>query len=1441
MRTAEFILCVVCVAVQSIVAARAATTAPAATQAAVAPDPIESACQALKKLVDDSPGRADVAVDALGKILARTSDYARIERGAYWQAYAAERLLAMEGCGQLARGGPQHLAALKALYALRRDEGRNWEAHKLLVSIEGLVGEDRWCKIQRAELPARMGRRDEAQRLYRMVVPGGNEIVLQERIQQVLSMPPDVQPTFTRKMDVLDKCALLDRAADADRAAVVDAILRLDSRSDSTIGLDKLRVASVWSWLDRRLTSLEKDPLAALASAQEQQAALQPPASAGFQEATAFFRRFPLAATAHKTLLEAAEDQLRQGRSGLALRAFRDVLDHSVDPAMRGRAQVGVWLAMAQDGRQAEALAESLASASDDSYPWLGGQATARTIRQRLDTGPGLPASRPAAPGPGSMDFRELRLPPWPAWTLAALGDIPRQTIATLPCAGWLVENGGRLIVAGPRLLACYGRQRDDPLWTAAPRIPEGLMGSFFSEPESPKYRAVPGDVVPAIAEAKVFARWGQDPVGRYCKALAAFDLDTGRMVWSTDGLPDWKDTWPINDPVVWQGRLYVLTAQKGPLTALPVALVCADAATAKVIWRRPLAVQDPSARGRYSYAHFGNPVAVREGAVYVCSNLGFAARCDARDGVLEWAFTYQRDCLTEHNGQYITRRMGAAPIIAGDLVIFAPRDRQGAFALDRGTGEPRWENAFTPSERALGEAGGLILFKDGHIVAGVQAATGKVVWDRRVDEEILPQSAVSGSTALVATRSTVYQLDAATGAIKERLASGADRALMGLSTYGDRPIVITSRSVAPATGPAPEAVAVAAAPTAAPTTGPDGVPPPMVEAWRIVRPSPRLLVPPPEAAIGDKVFLLTDSILECVSAGPKIEVRWRRLLEPGFQVTWAPGRLLLIYDRRVVSLNPADGAVQWDVQVPFSVKQFKSRAPWLVLAEYEPVFRSMGRHTGVINVDTGRLLWDSRFIRAVGGDSVHDSFSHIEWEGQDLHLFGPRIERGSARQVICRPADGLVLKAGRDAAGTIHPRMNYYEDRMRSVTELAYESTETSGPWFVAHFASSDRQTQRTNILRLDEPTYELVIPNRATISGDFVYDAAGNALNRTYLPTKGRTTYLVPISAQDLGSGGVVLHHWERGKSIMVLSGIIRRRISAGGGIFPSALRLDAFDLDGGRHLWRQSLPDAIYSLTYSVRDWGFRDAVAGTQAASVHDVLFIADPRGLQAYVPGTAGAAQSYDRPKLPVPRRSDIEVDGAPDDWANQAPIACVGPGGSGAGLYLSRDAHDLFIAMSAPADGRGPFMGRSDFSGGDMIEINLLGGTTYNYSCLIGLDGAGRLVVGNLGDASANKDYYIALFDELPRLNRPDGAQCVVRYDAIGRRIVCELSVPLKYLLPERPDPRNTNVALSVAAWGASASCMVRPRAVWRGILDLPQSGADAGAPRRPARSSPRQ
>ncbi len=1021
----------------------------------------------LKDLIENCPGRWDIACPVLKTILLASKDGPE-----HWQEYAALRLIAAYRADQILPTDPVLRAAWGALIAIRGYQDRFLEAKVEIEAMEKATGRDVWAQFLEAALCYQSDSYETEPRFAEILSKisaddsdpyvqavwsamnghdGRNPYMESALAYRPGRLSPSTAPRNLCLKDFSPNWEALRDLPPEIAPSQIHALIG-ESLEPGRFIADDNTATAVWlgTLIDRNL--LSRKPEALLPLRRLQQAELPNAGtggSAGSRDAggpIALFRRYPWTDAGQRQLLEYGRQELSNGHAGPALRSFLDVLSHASDPALRSQARVCLWLALAQQDNRDEFDDAFRDVNPEERYPWMGGTEPSRVIRDRLEKS--IPtAAAPERPTPrlGDLDRRLVKIPalaPWPcSWTQAGGLHWYYDTalMKTLPFirVGMQLQDGG-LLVSAPNMMAWYRADHTEaPVWQRTARF-------TFSQ-----HRRHPGIYCPPVNDGRIYTRWGYSDG---CPAdVAAIDIRTGRQLWSTAQDNSWRSQpgsfrgvrhWPLNDPVYADGRLYLLAAKVVDSNTDGIYLVCMDPDTGARIWACP--VSRDKMKGAEGWlpeyntdlALYGNAVTCHQGAVYCATGAGVVSRVDARDGRLEWAHRYPRTKYPQKErpgahpweGDY-SISWGTRPLVAGNRVICMPRDHNGVFALDADTGRLVWQNAFVHPAGAVGIFEGALLVYDHQTIVSLDPATGATRWFRPLEEGVLKDAQRIGSSIYVGTSRGLCRIDARSGVAVERMAWGEkDRKILDF-TILDKALYVVSDEAVPADGF--EEVASVKPPAA----GEDGkMQFPLRQTWRLARANPQLYVPPPEAGLDGGVFLFSDGVLERIRLSPAPSVVWQRLVQPDLTgVRFARGMVVLDYPARPVLLDGETGAVRESQLSPDAGG----------LNDLPPLHRTSGsgNQIEIVNNATGERMWKR-------------GIPEIEWGaarqmGTNIHVIGPR-RRGDPRDtvdVVCNLADGRKL--------AIYPVIGASEGELVNVafTRKSCFCLVTRGPERKEHF----------------------------------------------------------------------------------------------------------------------------------------------------------------------------------------------------------------------------------------------------------------------------------------------------------------------------------------------------------------------------------------------------
>jgi outer membrane protein assembly factor BamB len=1360
----------------------------------------------LRNLIETHPGRWEIARPALETIF-KASVRDGLED---WQEYAAVRLIAAYRAGRILPTDPVMREAWSALITIRGYQDRFLEARAEIAELEQTTGRDVWTEFLEAELCYQADSYETESRfaeilakisaddsdpcvraVWQSIVPSDGRKPNPRYLESAMNYQPGRrQPSDApRNLSLKDVSPNWVAAREPPPETVPSQLHVLigEALEPGRFIADDRAATTTWLWslIDRHLLSQKPEallPLRRLQHAELSGAAAGGPAKARDADGPiARFRRYPWTDAGQRQLLEYGRRELLIGHAGLAVRSFRDVLAHATHPDLRSEALVSLWLALAQQGNRDAFDAAFLNVNPEASYPWMGRTETTRIIRDRLEQG--LPAATPdeTAPRLDELDRRLIKIPalaPWPAsWQetgdTRGLNDAAFLKAPPFIRVGIQILDGG-VLVSAPNMMAGYRADRPErPVWQRTARFTES------------KYWRCPGIFRPPVIGGRIYTRWGEVD-GRFFD-VAALDSRTGRLLWSTAQDNAWRNQprsfrgirhWPLNDPVYADGRLYLLAARIAGVNGIMagiveyetegIYLVCLDPETGAQLWSCPVSRDKLKIADRRFPEHctdlalYGNAVTCHQGAVYCATGAGIVSRVDARDGKLEWSYRYPRTKYSQNTKSGASPRegdyaitWGAPPQVAGNRVIFTPRDANGVFALEAETGNLAWQNAFVHPSGAVGITEGALLAYDYRNVVALDLATGDTRWVRSFEEGGIRGVQRIGSSLYVGTPRGLCRLDARSGAFAERMAwDEKDRQVLDYAILGTDLYVVSDEAV-PADGF--ETVA-SIKPPAADAVGKLAFP--LRRAWRLARADAQLHVPPPEAGLDGRVFLLSDGVLECILLDSTPSVAWQRLVRPDLAgVRLARGMVVLEYPSRPVFLDGKTGVMQAPRLSP------DPSGPNDLPSLYRAT--ASGNRVEVANNATGERLWRRGFSQLENGTA--------RLTGKELHVVGlrRRDHRFDALDVVCRLADGepiathpVLSESNAVPVGIAFSRKSCFllaaqvEARPPFVLHryalngqpaqpvpgcppftfggiASMSVLAESGSYIALQISGSvkglgDPQTAVV-ILKEDDPSYVFVTgctgrPEEAGarpgfIRADRYYDALpGKGVVRISDLKRRQTLVNCSIPSWDANSrDNRILEILPLSESLLVLW-------SRG------ELRIAAFDPVSGARMGDQALDDIDYTR------WPQTKRAEGVIAGRVEwnnemtgrpGMLLITDQAGLHVMAPPDRVETA---KPRQPVPtlyrRREPIVLDGSLSEWARDehAELTLRDVDGRPASVLLAQDGWRLYASLAYEDARVEPLRGEDVFCDGDWLTVEQGWGTTSAGSARFGIDLSGRIL-----------------------------------------------------------------------------------------------------------------
>ncbi|MBN1443782.1 MAG: PQQ-like beta-propeller repeat protein, partial [Planctomycetes bacterium] len=758
-------------------------------------------------------------------------------------------------------------------------------------------------------------------------------------------------------------------------------------------------------------------------------------------------------------------------------------------------------------------------------------------------------------------------------------------------------------------------------------------------------------------------------------RSVAAFDIDDGRVLWTTESLLSWSQTWPTSDPIALEGRVYVLVAHHDEDLSqvfLPVGLAALDAPTGREIWRSHLASSRHIASTRLprrygdlvpiDLAHYGGSLACDGDSIYCSTSLGLVARVDARDGLIHWCRVYPRS-QADPDWSRLLRRAASPPALSGDAVVFAPRDWTGALAADRETGDLLWSSRFLPSERLLGAWKDLVLLHgDGQLIA-LRASDGSTAWKRETSVGADERAVLSGGSIYVLGDDRIARYDAGRGSELE--APAAHRGLRALAAGDGALIALGEEPEHFAQDPPPAISAAARGRREIPLDAEFRL------AVRLARPQPSLLLPPRGSPVIDRLLLLADNLLECLDGGEPGRVLWRRSVDRRFiDIGWSGRDIILIYLGSACAVCLETGATRWSARFPFAAASRAMSGRYLVLLKKRPP----GVGAALIDLETGRLLWNRVLGPLFRELILHDA----SFEEGVIHLVGQdRDERHRERRIgttvtlgiedgsllACRryPRSALLTKADRrfvyDIDESGQPLVTTLADppeqaRFTSAAKVDFDWGRTQmaifGEWLQVrvHFQDSRIHDYRQWIYRRGDPGYVYHLPSDGDIQGGIVHCPTVEGLEVHDLPSRRLAMkYSLPDPGRDRFHR--VIGSWEDDGRVLVVASVLRGRNDRE----PQAIRADVFESATALHTGGRPLPDVMYWYRRADNDPLWRE----TQVAWRGGALYVTEPRGAAVFVPAAdaeedpgGGGAGEEQAPRLPRQDPAPLQQRRRPD-------------------------------------------------------------------------------------------------------------------------------------------------------------------------------------------------
>ena len=257
---------------------------------------------------------------------------------------------------------------------------------------------------------------------------------------------------------------------------------------------------------------------------------------------------------------------------------------------------------------------------------------------------------------------------------------------------------------------------------------------------------------------------------------LAAYDLNSGKLAWNRSAAPGGEERA--------QAGFLCAPVADGPLLVVPVTadgkcwLFGLRAADGVTVWRTLLG--DEPTRTTISAARAS--VAVDAGEAFVSSGIGTTYCVDTASGTVKWGVRYAEEQLgqdkstdSEEGKQPQRVARNDTVIVTGNQVIVMPSDFDHVFALQRRTGEIRWQQPLEPVRESTGNVEYCIgvhhakLYVAGaHVVRAIDTSSGEVVWQQTLQGSF-GRGAITENAVFVPDGRDVVQWNLDTGQVLAR------------------------------------------------------------------------------------------------------------------------------------------------------------------------------------------------------------------------------------------------------------------------------------------------------------------------------------------------------------------------------------------------------------------------------------------------------------------------------------------------------------------------------------------------------------------------------------------------------------------------------------------------------------------------------------------------
>jgi outer membrane protein assembly factor BamB/TolA-binding protein len=329
------------------------------------------------------------------------------------------------------------------------------------------------------------------------------------------------------------------------------------------------------------------------------------------------------------------------------------------------------------------------------------------------------------------------------------------------------VVAGGKVFVGTLESLQCIDLESGKVAWNRSWRSAGSpISGQFAGFPVS----------CPTMIDGRVYQR----VLEKKQSSLRCYFAATGRPNWSSAANAELRKVIWLSDPVITSGLAIAVYMEPGDNEASVCGLAAMDALSGQMRWKHALESGRAGMRQGEEFLMSTlqlGPPSVENGVVYTSTGVGSVAAVKAIDGALVWMSGYPRaqmnnrergnasitDTVWQRTSRILARGPGS-PVIAGDVIVFAPKDSPGLLGFNRSTGALLWRNEILDGRFLAGVCDGNVLLAD-DTVRAIRVANGSTAWEFALKTPLFGSPAYSGGILCLPTRDGLQMIDAKTGA----------------------------------------------------------------------------------------------------------------------------------------------------------------------------------------------------------------------------------------------------------------------------------------------------------------------------------------------------------------------------------------------------------------------------------------------------------------------------------------------------------------------------------------------------------------------------------------------------------------------------------------------------------------------------------------------------